>query len=65
MVPFHEIRSMSPEQFVTLLAKDLRASGVVAGRNYRFGKRRRSLPVCFTYLKSHSQGTELRETQKP
>ncbi len=37
MVPFHEIRTMSPEAFVQVLAKELGAAGVVAGRNYRFG----------------------------
>eukprot|EP00798_Chlamydomonas_sp_ICE-L_P004652 gene4652-14847_t len=32
-----DIRQMSPEEFVRILALDLKASGVVAGRNYRFG----------------------------
>ena len=34
---------MSPEQFVAVLAKDMKASGVVAGQNYRFGEGRRVL----------------------
>ncbi len=29
---------MQPEEFVQLLAQDLRAAGVVAGCNYRFGE---------------------------
>jgi len=37
MIPFHKIRSMQPEEFVQLLVHDLRAAGVVAGCNYRFG----------------------------
>lgn len=37
-LPFALIRRFSPEQFVALLAQDLGAAGVVAGRNYRFGK---------------------------
>ena len=36
-LPFALIRRLSPEQFVALLAEDLGAAGVVAGRNYRFG----------------------------
>ncbi|KXZ54328.1 hypothetical protein GPECTOR_5g411 [Gonium pectorale] len=36
-LPFSLIRGMSPEEFVALLARDLGAAGVVAGRNYRFG----------------------------
>jgi FAD synthase len=38
MLPFQDIRAMSPEQFVAVLARDLGAAGVVAGRNYRFGE---------------------------
>ncbi len=37
-IPFHLIRRMPPEDFVRLLAEQLGATGVVAGRNYRFGK---------------------------
>jgi FAD synthetase len=36
-LPFAEIRGMSPQQFVAVLAQELGAAGVVAGRNYRFG----------------------------
>eukprot|EP00803_Ostreobium_quekettii_P007371 evm.model.scf_89.8 EVM.evm.TU.scf_89.8 scf_89:32674-35731(-) len=36
-LPFQEIRWMTPEEFVRLLAEELGATGVVAGRNYRFG----------------------------
>lgn len=36
-LPFSEIRSMSPEDFVEVLARKLGATGVVAGSNYRFG----------------------------
>ncbi|GBF97671.1 FAD synthetase chloroplastic [Raphidocelis subcapitata] len=36
-IPFAAIRSLSPEAFVALLARDLGAAGVVAGVNYRFG----------------------------
>jgi hypothetical protein len=39
-LPFPSLRSLPPEAFVQLLASDLRAAGVVAGRNYRFGERR-------------------------
>jgi FAD synthase len=37
MLPFREIRTMPPEEFVAVVARELGASGVVAGRNYRFG----------------------------
>ena len=36
-IPFGEIRAMSPEDFVSLLANELRVAGVVVGSNYRFG----------------------------
>ncbi len=36
-LPFAAVRGMSPEDFVKLLASDLRAAGVVVGTNYRFG----------------------------
>ncbi|KAL6753215.1 hypothetical protein V8C86DRAFT_486651 [Haematococcus lacustris] len=39
LVPFREIRGLSPAQFVELLAHDLGVAGVVAGSNYRFGFR--------------------------
>jgi hypothetical protein len=38
-LPFDNVRAMSPEDFVRYLARDLRAVGVVAGCNYRFGER--------------------------
>lgn len=37
VIPFALIRRMPPEEFVRLLAQDLKAAGVVAGANYRFG----------------------------
>ena len=37
-LPFREIRFMSAEDFVRLLAEELGAVGVVAGENYRFGR---------------------------
>lgn len=37
-IPFSEIRSMSPDDFVKFIVDDLKASGVVAGSNYRFGE---------------------------
>ena len=37
-LPFREIRFMSPEDFVKLLAEELGAIGIVAGENYRFGR---------------------------
>mmetsp|Transcript_17470 Transcript_17470/g.31201 ORF Transcript_17470/g.31201 Transcript_17470/m.31201 type:complete len:393 (-) Transcript_17470:181-1359(-) len=36
-IPFSEIRTMPPAEFVALLADSLKVSGVVAGENYRFG----------------------------
>lgn len=36
-VPFGAVRQLSPEDFVSALARDLRAAGVVVGLNYRFG----------------------------
>lgn len=36
-IPFADIRQLSPEAFIELLAKELRVSGVVVGANYRFG----------------------------
>lgn len=36
-VPFSAVRQLSPEDFVSALAHDLRAAGVVVGLNYRFG----------------------------
>jgi FAD synthase len=61
-IPFHEIRTMSPEDFVRVLAEDLKAKGVVAGSNYRFGERpggfgqgennERGLPSSRAYVSS-------------
>lgn len=48
-VPFVEIRHMQPEEFVRCLALDLKASGVVAGSNYRFGEVLSSTRLCFCY----------------
>jgi phosphopantetheine adenylyltransferase len=39
-IPFAVVRSLSPEAFVGHIVQDFRAAGVVAGDNYRFGKRR-------------------------
>ncbi|CAI7732616.1 unnamed protein product [Closterium sp. NIES-54] len=36
---FARIRSLSPEDFIVLLAEQLRVKGIVAGSNYRFGFR--------------------------
>lgn len=36
-IPFQEVRSLSPEAFIEVLAKDLCVAGVVVGSNYRFG----------------------------
>lgn len=36
-VPFAAVRHLSPREFVTALALDMKASGVVVGCNYRFG----------------------------
>lgn len=36
-IPFSQVRHLSPEEFVCLLAEDLGAVGVVVGSNYRFG----------------------------
>lgn len=36
-IPFDKIRTMSPDQFVRLLAQDIKVQGVVVGANYRFG----------------------------
>lgn len=36
-VPFAAVRQLSPLDFVTALVRDLKASGVVVGCNYRFG----------------------------
>lgn len=36
-IPFSMVRSLSPEAFVKVLARDLQVSGVVVGQNYRFG----------------------------
>jgi len=38
-LPFDQVRSMSPREFVEFLVYDLKANGVVVGRNYRFGHR--------------------------
>lgn len=46
-LPFKEIRSMSPEDFVEVLARKLCATGIVAGSNYRFGA---WLCIYSTYL---------------
>ena len=37
-IPFGEIRTMQPEEFVRVLAEDLGTAAVVAGSNYRFGE---------------------------
>ena len=39
VVPFSEVRQMSPEEFVVFLKDTLAVSGIVAGRDYRFGFR--------------------------
>lgn len=36
-IPFAEVRSLPPEDFVALLANDLKIGGVAVGSNYRFG----------------------------
>lgn len=36
-IPFKDIRTMSPESFINLLANELKVKGIVVGRNYRFG----------------------------
>ncbi len=36
-IPFAAVRQLSPRDFVTALAHDLLAAGIVVGRNYRFG----------------------------
>jgi FAD synthase len=38
-IPFSQVRNLSPEEFVALLAEDLGVTGVVVGSNYRFGYR--------------------------
>uniref|UniRef100_A0A7S3R5L5 FAD synthase n=1 Tax=Dunaliella tertiolecta TaxID=3047 RepID=A0A7S3R5L5_DUNTE len=50
MIPFHQIRSMQPEEFVQLLSENLRAAGVVAGCNYRFGFRAQGDAQALTSL---------------
>jgi hypothetical protein len=37
-IPFAGIRSLPAEEFVRVLAQELRVAGVVVGRNYRFGE---------------------------
>lgn len=37
-IPFAAVRSLSPEAFVSHIANDFRAAGVVSGINYRFGE---------------------------
>jgi hypothetical protein len=37
-IPFSEVRQLSPQAFVNILAQQLRPAGVVAGINYRFGE---------------------------
>jgi FAD synthase len=39
VVPFAEVRKMSPEEFVRFLRDELNVAGVVAGSDYRFGYR--------------------------
>ncbi|KAL4539620.1 hypothetical protein Ndes2437B_g02016 [Nannochloris sp. 'desiccata'] len=36
-IPFAKVRSLPPEDFVALLANDLKIGGVAVGSNYRFG----------------------------
>ncbi|KAI3432282.1 hypothetical protein D9Q98_003842 [Chlorella vulgaris] len=38
-IPFAEVRNLSPEAFVQLMAEELQVAGVVVGSNYRFGYR--------------------------
>jgi FAD synthase len=38
-IPFAQVRALSPEAFVAVLAEELRVGGVVVGSNYRFGYR--------------------------
>lgn len=37
-IPFAAVRSLSPEAFVSHIANDFKAAGVVSGINYRFGE---------------------------
>ena len=43
-LPFASIRKMAPEEFVALLARDLRVAGIVVGANFRFGAREAAWP---------------------
>ena len=36
-IPFADIRTLQPEEFIDILAYDLDVKGVVVGANYRFG----------------------------
>lgn len=36
-IPFAAVRSLSPREFVRVLAQELQVAGVVVGQNYRFG----------------------------
>lgn len=40
LIPFEQIRNMSPEQFLSYLKSRFNASGIVCGNDWRFGKRR-------------------------
>ncbi|CAG9463683.1 unnamed protein product [Pedinophyceae sp. YPF-701] len=53
-LPFDKVRSMSPREFVELLAYDLGATGVVVGSNYRFGHRAKGTAADLVEL-----GTEM------
>lgn len=37
LVPFADVRNMSPEAFVHLLAEDFQVAGIVVGEGFRFG----------------------------
>ena len=36
-IPFKDIRTLQPEEFIDILVHDLDVKGVVVGANYRFG----------------------------
>lgn len=48
-VPFAAVRHLSPRDFVNALARDLKASGVVVGSNYRFGHKVRDKMTYSAY----------------
>lgn len=60
VLPFAEVRGLSPEAFVDLLAEELRVQGVLCGANFRFGyKAAGDAPMLRDFCSHHGIGVSV------